>query len=188
MERFGIGDKASAQAIFVKDVPVSKMRIGGRFDVICIGKDGKEKWRDRAYNKVVNQGLQHALDVVLTGGTAVGTWYVGLTESAPTVVAGDLTSTHGFEELAAGTAYTGDRKAWVEGRTNQTVDNSSNKSTFTIDVDATTVGGALLNSEATGDTGVLFSAAAFSGGDKAADSGDKIIVTYTIVASDDTSS
>jgi hypothetical protein len=82
------------------------------------------------------------------------------------------------------------RPAYVETRTNQTLSNSGAKSTFTINKDATTVEGAFLASSNNmkGTTGILMSAALFAGGTKVGDSGDKLIVTYTFVASDDTSS
>ena len=75
-------------------------------------KDGKLKWYDEAENTVVNAGLQHILDVTFTGATQVSTWYVGLTDSSPSVDASDTLGTHsGWTEV---TAYSGDRKEYVE--------------------------------------------------------------------------
>lgn len=159
--------------------------MGGVFFVESFDKYGRKKWEDKAYNKVVNVGLQHILDAVFTGGTQVGTWYMGLLSDTA------ITSTKTLANISQATECSNaTRPAYVEARTNQTLTNSANKSTFTINKDATTVEGAFLASsnDMNGTSGVLMSAALFAGGTKVGDSGDKLIVTYTFVASDDTSS
>lgn len=185
MNNFSMGDNAGAVMVGQRDNR-SGIKLKGRFDVICRDKYGNVKWRDYAFNKVVNQGIQYALDACFISGSQSTVWYLGLTDGTPSILATHTMSAHsGWTEVSD---YTGNRKEWVEGRTAQTFDNSSNKATFTLDADGTTVGGCFLTDEDTGSTGSLFSGAAFSGGDKSGDSGDKLEVTYTIVGSDDTSS
>lgn len=162
---------------------VDKVRFGGIFNIVCRDKNGNIKWEDTAKNLVTNVGLQHILDVVFSGGTAVGTWYVGLTDGTPTVAAGDTLASHtGWVEV---TAYADNRKAYVEVRSSQTLTNTASKASFAINADSTTIGGAFLCSVATTTTGTLMCAAAFTGGDKAADDGDTLDVTYTFTAGDD---
>lgn len=164
----------------------SGAKLGGVFFVEGYDKHGQKKWDDKAPNKVVNVGLQHILDRVFTGSTVgVATWYMGLLASTA------ITSTKTMGTISQATECSNaTRPAYVEARTNQTLSNSGNKSTFTINKDATTVEGAFLASsnDMNGTGGILMSAALFAGGTKVGDSGDKLIVTYTFVASDDTSS
>lgn len=158
-------------------------KVGGVFEVRCYGPDGNLKWGDTAKNLVTNEGLDHILDVVLHGSTAVSPWYVGLTDGTPTPAAADTGASHsGWTEV---TAYTGDRKEYVEAASSsQTVTNSASKASFAINANSTTIGGAFLFSAATTTTGTLLCVAAFTSGDKSADSGDTLEVTYTISAAD----
>ena len=158
------------------------IKIGGVFTIRCIAPNGDVKWEDEAKNLITNEGLDHILDVVVAAGTQTATWYVGLMGGSPTPAAGDTLASHaGWTEVEA---YTGDRQTYTPGAvSSQSVDNSASKATFAINADATTVGGAFLASTATGTSGILLSAAAFTGGDKTADNGDTIEVQYTLSAS-----
>ena len=64
-------------------------------------KDGNVKWEDEIdFNIVTNAGLDHLLDVTLSGGTQITTWYLGLTDGTPTVAAGDTSASHvGWVEI-----------------------------------------------------------------------------------------
>lgn len=156
---------------------------GGFFHALCRGPDGQVKWEADAKNLWVNAGIQHMMDATLSGSSQVTTWYVGLTDGTPTVAAGDTLASHvGWVEVSD---YTGNRQAWVEVRSGQSMTNTASKASFPIDQDATTIGGAFLASAATGTTGTLFCAAAFTGGDKSADNGDTLEVTYTFSLADD---
>jgi hypothetical protein len=161
------------------------LKLGGVFTAECYDKHGRKKWEDKFHNVVVNVGVQHTLDVLFAGGTQVNPWYMGLLATT------DILSTHTSTDISEATECSdAQRPTFVDGRTANTVDNSSGKSTFNIDADGTTVEGAfLISSEDFGSTeGILLSGGVFSGGTKVGDSGDKIIVTYTFVGSDDTSS
>jgi hypothetical protein len=159
------------------------VKVGGVFHVVCIGPDGKIKWEDEAKNLVTNVGLQHLLDVLLGGGTPVSPWRVGLTSGTPTVAAADTLATHGgWTEV---TNYTeGSRQEYVEVRSGQTMSNRASPANFSIN-GTVTIGGAFLASAASGTSGTLLCAAAFTGGNKSAGNGDTLQVTYTFTAADD---
>ena len=153
----------------------------GRFILVCRDKDGKVKWRDTIENLVVHQGLQKILDDVFTGGTdtRVLTWYLGLTDGTPTLANADTLASHaGWVEV---TAYTGDRKAWVEVRSAQTLTNAASVAQFAFTAGAT-VGGAFLCSAASGTAGTLMSVGALTGADRTVANGDNLDLTYEFVA------
>lgn len=153
----------------------------GIFHVECFDKDGKLKWVEDLQNLVVNEGLNHILDVQFHAETQVTTWYVGL-KGTGTPAAGDTLAAHGtWAEI---TAYTGDRKEFVEGAaSSQSISNTGNAASFAI-TGAATVAGAFLASVTSGSAGKLFCAADFSS-PRSVDNGDTLNVTYTITAADD---
>lgn len=163
-----------------------RVSLGGIFTIKCYGPDGKLKWKDTAKNKVVNEGLNHMLDVLFVSATSqVDPWYVGLTEGSPTPAAGDTLASHGgwTEE----NSYSeGSRQTYTDVRTNQTVSNAAAKASFSINANGQTIGGAFLCSASTGTSGTLLCVAAFSGGNKSADSGDTLEVTYEFSAASST--
>ena len=160
---------------------------GGVFTVECVGPDGQIKWTEKFHNLVVNEGLQDMNSQYFKGSGYVAAWYVGLVEgpgSGNTYAAGDTLASHaGWTELAASTAYTGNRKAAVFGTATtadpSVISNSASPASFAMLVNGTTVAGALLCSAASGTSGVLFSVGSFTGGDKFVDNGDPLNVTYT---------
>lgn len=154
----------------------------GRFHVECHGPDGRLKWCETFDNTVVNAGKNYYLDAAYSGGTAITSWFLGLTDGTPTVAAGDTMGSHaGWVEV---TAYDeANRQAWTEaGPSSQVITNAASPAVFTISANGTVVGGAFLTSNNTkgGTTGTLNSAGAFSTGDKTADDNDTLTVTYQI--------
>jgi hypothetical protein len=67
----------------------------------------------------------------------------------------------------------------------QSVDNSANKATYSINADSTTVGGCGLCTDDTksGATGTLYGGGAFTGGNRELNDGDTLNVTVTASAS-----
>ena len=160
----------------------AKFKIGGIFEVKCFGPDGVLKWKDTAKNIVTNVGLNHILDVVLHGTTAVSPWYVGLKNAGSVAAADTLASHGGWTENAN---YTGNRQEYVEAAaSSQSVTNTANKASFSITVNSQTIAGAFLASVTTGTSGTLLSVADFTGGNKSCDNGDTLSVTYTMSAAD----
>jgi hypothetical protein len=153
----------------------------GRFHIECLDKDGNLKWVEDIQNLVVNEGLNHILDVQFHAETQVTTWYVGLKGTGSEAVGDTLASHAGWAELAD---YTGDRQEFVEGAaSSQSISNTGNAAVFPI-TGPMTVAGAFLASVATGSAGKLFCAADFSS-PRSVDNGDTLNVTYTIDAADD---
>jgi hypothetical protein len=155
-----------------------------------VGRIWVEHWRkekllysskEPTKNKVVNEGLQHMIDILFNSGSQEATWYVGLMAATPVVAAGDLMSSHGgWTEF---TAYTGDRKLYDGSRSSQTQSNSASLAEFTINADTQTVGGAFINSDETGTAGILLCGAAFTGGNRTGlMTSDVIRIRYDITA------
>lgn len=157
----------------------SGVRLGGIFELECHDRDGNFKWNDKAHNLVVNEGLQHMLDVTFAGATQEATWYVALLDSSPVPTAGN-----GMTDLSEFDEYSGDRKEYVDVRSNQTVSNTASQASFSITTAGSGVGGAALVAAATGDD-ILLCAAALSGGNRTVADGDTVNVTYTFTAADD---
>lgn len=155
----------------------------GKWDIVCRGADGVEKWRDSIQNLVTNAGEDYMLDVGLSGATATTTWYVGLTDSSPTTAEADTMSSHsGWTEDQNYTEA--NRVTWTDGGVSgQSVDNSASVASFSINA-TTTIGGAFLTSNNTkgGTTGTLYAVGAFSGGNRSVVNGDTLEVTATFTA------
>lgn len=160
-----------------------KLKLGGRF-VFRYYEKGELKWRKESKNLVVNEGLNHVLDILFAGASQITTWYVMLLASTPVPAAADTMSSHsGWTEQ---TGYTeGTRQEYVDVRTAQTVSNTASKATFTFSGSGT-IGGAALTSSNTkgGTTGTLLCASAFSTGDEVFSAGGTLEVTYEFSAAD----
>jgi hypothetical protein len=160
---------------------IGSVKMGGTFYFECFGPDNELKWRARAKNLVPNVMLQHMLDVGFSGSTQTATWYVGLAASSLSAASGDTAASHGgWTEL---TNYDGDRKEYVEVRTNQQLGNTASPASFSVNT-AGTVGGAALFSTATGSSGILGAVAALTGDDREVADGDTVNLTYTFSAAD----
>lgn len=172
----------------------------GKFHVICYAKPKnafewmmlqvfgkrKVKWVEETQNLVVDEGLNHILDVQFHGTTQVGTWYICPFESNHTPAAGNTYATPGYTEC---TAYDeANRPAFVEGAaSSKSISNTGNRAVFTFNATKTIYGMAMVSLNTKGDTvggGVLWCSSRFSSS-KNVDSGDIIEVTYTITSADD---
>lgn len=162
----------------------AEVQVTNTYHVECFDKHGNLKWSDVAYNRVVNVGLNDLLDKYLKGSSYTAAFYVGLTDGTPTTAAGDtMASAAGWSEV---TAYDeANRPTLTLGTVaSQSVDNSASKAAFTVSTNSTTIGGAFICTDNTkgGTSGVLYSVAAFSAGDKSLDDGDTLNVTVTATA------
>ncbi len=179
----GSGAVVSGKANMKKGINgESEMR--GFWKAVCRDKHGAIKWVDEWENAVVLSGLDHMLDVGLSGATQQASWFIGLTDGTPTVVGGDTMASHaGWAEVVAYTEA--NRVPWVDGGVaSQSVDNSASPATFSINANTTVIGGAfLVNVNAKGGvTGILYAAGAFTLGDKSLDAGDSLDVTATFTS------
>jgi hypothetical protein len=157
--------------------------IKGRYDVVCIGPDGKVKWTDYILNVITTGGKNDVLDKYLLGAAYTQTIRMGL-KGAGAAVAGDTQAAHaGWLEvgLANAPTYTGNRKDVAMGAAAAGVSTSPTQA-FAI-TSAGTVAGCFINNggSATKDdaTGVLYSAGDFVGGNKVVGNGDTLNVVYT---------
>ena len=156
------------------------------FEIECFDKFGNLKWTDYVFNMVVNEGLDDILDKYYNGSSYTAAHYIGLTDGSPTFASDDtIGGTHsGWTEV---TAYTEtNRPDFTPGViSSQSLDNSSNKASFTINSNSTTIGGAFLVTDNTkgGTAGTLVGGGSFSGGDKTIGDGDTLSVQVTCNAS-----
>ena len=113
------------------------------------------------------------------------TWYVGI-KNTGSVAAGDTMTSHaGWTENQ--NYSEANRPAYNEAAaSSQSITNSANPASFSINTDSQTIAGAFLASDNTkgGTTGTLICAVDFSSS-RSADNGDTLEVTYTISAADD---
>lgn len=162
----------------------------GRYEIECVGQDGKIKWRETIENVVCTVGKNLALDTFLAGTSYTVTGpYVGLisSDTFSAVSAGDTMASHAGWLEAGGTnapAYSGNRKtaAWSPATAGAKALSAALSYTITS---AGAVKGAFVvygsGASATKDNtgGILWSAGAFSTGDKAVVNGDTLNVNYS---------
>lgn len=147
---------------------------------------GGMKWKEEYQNIIVNEGLDHVLDVLLSGGTQDTSWFVGLLAATPSPLAAWTATEIASNDFVAYDEAT--LQAFTDGGVlNQSVDNSASPATFTISADSSSIGGAyLIGTNAKGTpAGTVYSAGAFTGGNKAADDDDSLEVTCTFTSADD---
>ena len=159
---------------------VESIGVTGSYTAECYDAEGNLKWSDTIKNLVVTVGKNDLLDKYFAGSTYTAAWYMGLVNggTTPTYAAADTLASHaGWTELAAGTAYTGNRitVGWAAASAGS---KSSTTTAFPI-LATNTVAGALLASVNTGTAGILYSAGNFTGGNRSVASGDTLNITYT---------
>ena len=160
-------------------------RVQGKF-ILELVRDGEVIEEFETPNLVVDEGLDYQRGAVLLGETQVDSWYVALVDGNPTIAAGDTYATQaGWSEI---TDYDeANRPAWtgVAGATGVAT-NSADRAEFTISAGGATIGGVALvgggsDANTKGDTaggGTLFSASAFTGGDRSLQESDVLRVTW----------
>jgi hypothetical protein len=134
-------------------------------------------------NLVVDQGLNHILDVLLPRFDQIGTWYLGVFEGNYTPVAG-LTAATIAGAATECTAYDeATRPAYVEAAAAAKVTtNSASKATFTFNATKTLYGAFLISdSTKAGTSGTLLAAAKFAA-PKGVVATDQLLLTYTFTA------
>lgn len=161
----------------------------GRYEVECIGADGKLKWREAIDNVVATVGKNLALDTFLAGSAyTVNGPYLGLISSTSysAVAAGDTMTSHaGWLEAGGANAptYSANRKTAVWSAASAGSKALSAALSFAITGTGTVKGtflvfgsGASATKDDTG--GTLWSAGTFSA-DKVVTSGDALNLTFS---------
>ena len=159
-----------------------KAKLAGRFVVEHRDCDDTLKAIYEVPNGIVDVGLNHILDTQFNGGSQISTWYIGLVDNSGFSAFADadtLASHAGWSEF---TSYTeSNRVTWSsDAASSRSVSNSS---TADFSINATgNVKGIFVSSnnvKTTGNTGTLWSTAAFSSVVATAN-GDTLKVTYTV--------
>lgn len=181
-----INASESATSFVVRGASSSEsVNAEGVYTVTCVGPDGQEKWQDTFENTVTTVGKNALLNVFFaTGAIGAGstTWYMGLTNSAPTTSAGDTMASHaGWSEK---TGYSESTRPAVTFQTASSGSKTTSaNSSFSITGTATIGGAFIANNSTKGESSsTLYSVGAFTVGDKYVSAGDTINVTYTASA------
>lgn len=163
----------------------NKMKVAGYFSYEHV-RDGEviDTWQEP--NLVVDEGLNYALDVAFSGGSASTNWYIGIFKNNYTPLAANVAATFPGAGVAneATTEYSeATRPAWTEaGVSAKTITNSASPAVFTF-TGTVSIYGAFLVSTNTkgGTTGILAAASKFASVRNML-STDKLNVTYTLNA------
>lgn len=176
IKRFGI-EQADDGSLFV---PRARITIGGVFTYEH-RRDGEIVSVERCRNIITNQGLNHALDVILHGTTAVSPWYVGVFEGNYTPVAGDTAATFPANATES-TAYDeATRQEYVEAAaSSQSTTNSASKATFTFNATKTIYGAFMSSVSTKSSTAGTLLAANKAGTAKSVVDDDQLLITYTL--------
>lgn len=164
-------------------VPNSKLTVGGVFHGTIIRK-GEVIDEFEAPNLVVNEGLNHMLNVLFRGTTQVNPWYVGIFEGNYTPVATVTAATIASASTEC-TAYTSSTRVEYDeaAASSQVTTNAASRASFIFNATKTIYGAFIVSSNTkSGTAGTLFAAARFSSS-KAVDSGDELLLTYAFTAS-----
>lgn len=154
----------------------------GHFVVEHLDKDGNLKDVYEFPNGIVDEGLNDILDVQFGGESQSGTWYIGLIDNSgfSELDAEDTLSSHGgWSEF---TNYTeGTRVEWDDDAAASRSKTNANTANFSINATGNVYGIFVSNNsvKSTGNTGTLWSTAAFSSVVATAN-GDTLKVTYTV--------
>lgn len=183
--------RASADASVIRGSGLGEAaQAHGRYEIECVGADGKLKWREVIDNVVCTVGKNLMLDTAFAGAAYTVTGpYMGLISSTSysAVAAGDTMSSHsGWLEAGGANAptYSGNRKTAVWSSASAGSKSLSSALSFAITSTGTVKGAFLVygsGASATKDDtgGTLWSAGTFSTGDKSVVNADTLNISYS---------
>lgn len=159
-----------------------KANIKGRFIVEHRDRDDNLKGIYEVPNGIVDEGIEHLLDVGFHGASQVGTWYIGLVDNSGWTAFDDEDTLSSHAGWTESTSYTeANRVEWDEDAAASRAISNSTTANFSINATGNLKGIFISsnNVKSTGNTGTLWSTAAFSSVVATAN-GDTLKVTYTI--------
>jgi hypothetical protein len=154
----------------------------GRFVVEHRNRDDSLKALYEFPNGIVDVGLNHILDTQFNGGTPVTTWYIGLVDNSGFSAFADADTLASHAGWSESTTYTeSNRVTWASDAAATRAISNSTTADFSVNATGNLKGIFVSsnNVKATGNTGTLWSTAAFSSVVATAN-GDTLKVTYTI--------
>ena len=159
-----------------------KAKLSGRYVVEHRDRDEDIKAIFNFPNGITDEGMNHILDTQFHGSTPVTTWYIGLVDNAGWSAFADADTLSSHAGWVESTSYTeSNRVTWAEDAASSR--SITNSSTADFSVNATgNLKGIFVSSnnvKSTGNTGTLWSTAAFSSVVATAN-GDTLKVTYTV--------
>jgi len=160
-----------------------RVRLSGYYTAKCYDKDGNLKWEAKAPNLVTTAGKNDILTNQFKGSAYTAAWYIGLVDNSgfSAYAAADTMSSHaGWTES---TVYSNATRVAPSFGTASAGSLASTATAFTIN-GAATLDGCFLTTVSTkgGTTGTLYSAGAFTGGDRTVANLDTLNITYTATA------
>ena len=161
---------------------IEKIGFKGRFRVEHRDKGGDLKGIYDFPNGIVDVGLNHILDVEFNGTTQITTWYIGAVDNVGFSAFADADTLASHSGWTENTNYTeANRVTWNSDAAASRSITNGNTSDFSINASGNLKGIFVSsnNVKSTGNTGTLWSTAAFSSV-VAVSNGDTLKVTYTI--------
>lgn len=159
-----------------------KLGLKGLFVIEHRNSDDNLKAVHVAPNGIVDVGLNHILDTQFNGGAQISTWYIGLVDNSgfSAFADADTLSSHGG--WSESTNYTeANRVTWQSDAASSRAVSNSTTADFSVNATGNLKGIFISsnNVKSTGNTGTLWSTAAFSSV-VATENGDTLKVTYTL--------
>jgi hypothetical protein len=159
-----------------------KANLKGRFVIEHRDRDGNLKGMYDFPNGIVDEGLEHLLDVGFHGASQTATWYIGLVDNSGFSAFSDNDTLGSHGGWSENTNYTeSNRVEWDEDAASSRAISNSSTANFSINASGN-IKGIFVSSnnvKSTGNTGTLWSTAAFSSV-VATSNGDTLKVTYSI--------
>ena len=159
-----------------------KAKLSGRFVIEHRDVDGELKGIYDVPNGIVDEGIEHLLDAGFHGEAAIGTWYIGLVDNSGWTAFADADTLSSHAGWAENLDYTeATRVEWAEAAAASRAITSDTTANYSINASGNLKGIFITSNSVknTGNTGVLWSTAAFSSVVATAN-GDTLKVTYTI--------
>jgi len=159
-----------------------KTKLRGRFVVEHRDVSGELKGIYDVPNGIVDEGIHYLLDAGFGGVAAVGTWYIGLVDNSGWTAFADADTLSSHAGWAENTNYTeATRVEWDEAAAATRAMTSNATADYSINASGNLKGIFITSNsvKTTGNTGTLWSTAAFSAVVATAN-GDTLKVTYTI--------